>query len=246
MAVPATVDPDEIARFNRLAADWWDEDGKLRPLHRMNPARLAFIKDIVCRRFGRDAAGIRAFTGLQMLDIGCGGGILAEPLARLGAEMVGADAAEEAVAAAQAHAAAGGLAIDYRATTAEALASSGERFDVVLAMEIVEHVPDFAAFLATCAGLVRPGGLLFVATLNRTLRSFALAIVGAEYVLRWVPRGSHQWSKFVRPEEIAAAFRAAGLKAAGETGIVYNPIADDWRRSPDMAVNFIMAAGRAA
>ena len=177
-----------------------------------------------------------------MLDIGCGGGILSEPLARLGAQMVGADPAEENIAAARAHAQASGVAVDYRATTAEELAEAGERFDVVLAMEVVEHVADVPAFVATCASMVKPGGLMIAATLNRTLKSFALAIVGAEYVLRWVPRGTHQWDKFVKPEELEAAIERSGLRVIGERGVIYNPFADRWQLSSDMDVNYMLVA----
>ncbi len=239
------VDSAEIARFNALAAEWWDEAGKLRPIHAFNPARLTFIRDAVCRRLGRDPLAARPYAGLRTLDIGCGGGILAEPLARLGAEVVGADAAADAIAVARRHAEAAGLAIDYRVATAEALAEAGESFDVVLALEVVEHVPDVSAFIAAAAMLARPGGLMVVATLNRTLRSYALAIVGAEYLLRWLPRGTHQWSRFVTPAELAAAFRGAGLAPGPESGVVYNPLRDAWRLSSDMAVNYLMAATKA-
>jgi len=179
-----------------------------------------------------------------MLDIGCGGGILSEPLARLGAQMVGADPAQENIEAARAHAQASGVAVDYRAITAEELAEAGERFDVVLAMEVVEHVADVPAFVATCAAMVKPGGLMIAATLNRTLKSFALAIVGAEYVLRWVPRGTHQWDKFVKPEELEAAIEGSGLRVIGERGVIYNPFADRWQLSSDMDVNYMLAAAR--
>ena len=203
----SSVDAAEVERFSALAADWWSLRGPMAALHKLNPLRLAFIRDKVCERFDRDAKKLDCLKGLRILDIGCGAGILSEPLARLGAQMVGADPAEENIVAASAHAQESGLAIDYRATTAEDLAVQAERFDVVLAMEVVEHVTDVASFVATCAGMVKPGGLLIAATLNRTLKSFALAIIGAEYVLRWLPRGTHQWDKFVTPQELEDALR---------------------------------------
>jgi 2-polyprenyl-6-hydroxyphenyl methylase/3-demethylubiquinone-9 3-methyltransferase len=238
----STVDAAEIARFAALAEDWWRPGGSMRALHRINPVRLAFIKEEVCRHFGRDVAALDAFSGLRMLDIGCGGGILSEPLARLGAEVVGADAAAETIAAARLHAGQSGLGIDYRATTAEALAAAGERFDVVLALEIIEHVPDAAHFVRLCAGMVKERGLMICSTLNRTMRAFALAIVGAEYVLGWLPRGTHQWSKFVTPAELEAAFRAAALKPGEARGMVYDPLGDRWRLAADTAVNYLMVA----
>ncbi|HVZ52464.1 MAG TPA: bifunctional 2-polyprenyl-6-hydroxyphenol methylase/3-demethylubiquinol 3-O-methyltransferase UbiG [Pseudolabrys sp.] len=237
----SSVDSAEIERFGRMAADWWDPRGPMAALHKLNPVRVGYIRDRAAERFGRDPKRLDCLKGLRMLDIGCGAGILSEPLARLGAEMVGADPAEENIAAAKAHAGEGGLSIDYRATTAEALAAAGERFDVVLAMEVVEHVNDVDAFVATCATMVKPGGLMLAATLNRTLKSFALAIVGAEYVLRWVPRGTHQWDKFVTPQELEGAFEDAGLDVIGERGVVYNPFADRWQLSSDTDVNYMLA-----
>ncbi|MFZ0403437.1 MAG: bifunctional 2-polyprenyl-6-hydroxyphenol methylase/3-demethylubiquinol 3-O-methyltransferase UbiG, partial [Pseudolabrys sp.] len=198
----SSVDQAEIERFSRHAADWWDARGPMAALHKFNPVRLGYIRDQAAACFNRDPKKLDCLKGLRMLDIGCGGGILSEPLARLGAEMVGADPSEDNINAAQAHAETAGLAVDYRAITAEELAADGERFDVVLAMEVVEHVIDVRAFVASCATMVKPGGLMIAATLNRTLKSFALAIVGAEYVLRWVPRGTHQWDKFVTPVEL--------------------------------------------
>ncbi|HEY6026041.1 MAG TPA: bifunctional 2-polyprenyl-6-hydroxyphenol methylase/3-demethylubiquinol 3-O-methyltransferase UbiG, partial [Pseudolabrys sp.] len=237
-------DPREVEQFARMAATWWDPRGPMAPLHKLNPVRLAYIRDRAAERFGRDPKLLGCLKGLRMLDIGCGAGILSEPLARLGADLVGVDPAAENIEAARVHAADGGVAVDYRATTAEALAEAGERFDVVLAMEVVEHVVDVPAFVATCASMVRPGGLLMMATLNRTLKSFALAIVGAEYVLRWVPRGTHQWDKFVKPEELETAIEAAGLQVIGERGVIYNPLADRWQLSSDMDVNYMLAAAR--
>jgi 2-polyprenyl-6-hydroxyphenyl methylase/3-demethylubiquinone-9 3-methyltransferase len=241
-----TVDEAELARFAALAGEWWDPRGKMAPLHKFNPVRLGYIRDAACRRFGRDPRRLDCLEGLRMLDIGCGGGILSEPLARLGADMVGADPAEANIEAARVHAADGGLAIDYRATTAEALAEAGERFDIVLAMEVVEHVADVNLFVALTGAMVKPGGLMVAATLNRTLKSFALAIVGAEYVLRWLPRGTHQWDKFVTPNELEIALERAGLRIIDETGVVYNPLADSWRIASDMDVNYMVTAERAA
>jgi len=238
----STVDAAEVERFSRHAADWWDPRGPMAALHKFNPARLAYIRDQACARFGRDPRKLDCLNGLRMLDIGCGGGILSEPLARLGAAMVGADPAEENVEAARAHAEEQGLPIDYRATTAETLAEAGETFDVVLAMEVVEHVTDVALFVSACAAMVKPGGLLVAATLNRTLKSFALAIVGAEYVLRWVPRGTHQWDKFVTPRELERAVENTGLRVTGERGVIYNLLADRWQLSSDMDVNYMLVA----
>jgi 2-polyprenyl-6-hydroxyphenyl methylase/3-demethylubiquinone-9 3-methyltransferase len=213
-------------------------------LHKFNPVRLAYIRDQAAAQFDRDPKKLDCLKGLRMLDIGCGAGILSEPLARLGAQMVGADPAEENIAAARTHAEEMGVKVDYRATTAEALAEAGERFDAVLAMEVVEHVNDVPEFVATCASMVKPGGLMIAATLNRTLKSFALAIVGAEYVLRWVPRGTHQWDKFVTPAELEIAFERAGLQVTAERGVIYNPFADRWQLSSDMDVNYMLAATR--
>jgi 2-polyprenyl-6-hydroxyphenyl methylase/3-demethylubiquinone-9 3-methyltransferase len=237
-----TVDAAEVERFSRHAAEWWDPRGPMAALHKFNPVRLAYIRDQAAARFGRDPRKLDCLAGLRMLDIGCGGGILSEPLARLGAHMVGADPAEENIEAARAHAQEQGLAVDYRATTAEDLAAGHERFDVVLAMEVVEHVTDVALFVSTCASMVKPGGLFIAATLNRTLKSFALAIVGAEYVLRWIPRGTHQWDKFVTPRELETAVENTGLRVTGERGVVYNPFADRWQLSSDMDVNYMLVA----
>jgi 2-polyprenyl-6-hydroxyphenyl methylase / 3-demethylubiquinone-9 3-methyltransferase len=241
-----TVDPSEIAKFERMAAEWWDADGKFRPLHKINPVRIAYVRDKIAEHFGRDVKAGKALAGLRLLDIGCGGGLLTEPMARLGAETVGIDPSETNIAVARLHAEKAGLAIDYRATTAEALVESGERFDVVLAMEVVEHVADIDAFIAACAALVKPGGLLFLATINRTPKAFALAIVGAEYVLRWLPRGTHDYSKLVRPGELKTTLSAAGLSLADQTGVSYNPLADRWSRSADMDVNYMVVAEKAA
>jgi 2-polyprenyl-6-hydroxyphenyl methylase/3-demethylubiquinone-9 3-methyltransferase len=239
----STVDAAEVARFSHLADDWWDERGPMAALHKFNPVRLAYIRDTACRRFGRDPKSLGCLKGLRILDIGCGGGILSEPLARLGAAVVGADPSESNIAVAGRHAAQSDVMVDYRCTTAEALAETRERFDVVLAMEVVEHVADVELFVERCASMVRPGGLMIVATLNRTLKSFALAIVGAEYILRWLPRGSHQWDKFVTPNELEIALEKAGLGLIDETGVIYNLFADRWQLSTDMDVNYMVAAG---
>ena len=241
-----TVDPSEVERFSALAATWWDPRGKMGMLHRFNPVRLGFIKETVCRQFAREPKDLRALTGLRILDIGCGGGLLCEPLARLGAAVVGVDPAERNIEAAKIHAAGAGLAIDYRVATAEALADAGERFEVVLAMEVVEHVADLALFVERCAEMVNPGGLMIVATINRTLKSFALAIVGAEYVLRWLPRGTHRWDKFVTPDEIEALLLRRGLSQIAATGVVYDLLGDRWRLSSDMDVNYMLACARPA
>jgi 2-polyprenyl-6-hydroxyphenyl methylase/3-demethylubiquinone-9 3-methyltransferase len=242
----ASVDDAEIGRFSKLAATWWDPKGPMAALHKFNPLRLSYIRAQAAAHFDLDPKKLDCLKGLRMLDIGCGAGILSEPLARLGASMVGADPAEENIEAARAHAEATGVSVDYRATTAEGLAEAGEQFDIVLAMEVVEHVVDVPAFVETCADMVKPGGLLFAATINRTLKSFALAIVGAEYVLRWVPRGTHQWDKFVKPEELELALEDAGLEVIGERGVIYNLLIDRWQLSSDMDVNYMVVAQRPA
>jgi 2-polyprenyl-6-hydroxyphenyl methylase/3-demethylubiquinone-9 3-methyltransferase len=240
-----TVDQSEVARFSRLAGQWWDQRGAMAPLHKFNPVRLGYVRDQTAAHFSRDPGRLDSLTGLRMLDIGCGGGILSEPLARLGASVVGADPSESNIAAAKHHAAVAGLAIDYRATTAEALAAAGESFDVVLAMEVVEHVADLGLFANVAAKMVRPGGLMFVATINRTLKSFALAIVGAEYILRWLPRGTHRWEKFVTPNELEIALEHAGLHIGDATGVIYNLLGDRWQMSSDMDVNYMVVAEKA-
>jgi len=245
LAAPAfenSADPDEIRRFAAIAEGWWDPDGEFKPLHRLNPTRLAFIRDHLAAHFGRDIRAKRPFEGLKLLDIGCGGGLVAEPLARLGFAVTGVDAAAEGIEIASAHAKAHGLAIDYRVGTAEALFEAGKQFDAVTALEIVEHVVDPAAFLGTIGGLVRPGGAVVLSTLNRTPRSWALGIVGAEYLLRWVPRGTHRWSKFVRPSELAAAARRAGLGVRDLAGMSYDPLSGTWSLSRDLGINYLMFA----
>ena len=241
----STVDEDEVAHFARLSRQWWDAHGPMAALHKLNPVRLAYIRDIAASHFDRDPARLDSLKGLRILDIGCGGGVLSEPLARLGAAVVGADPAESNIEAAQHHAAQAGLEIDYRCTTAEALKARGEVFDIVLAMEVIEHVADFNLFIELTAAMVKPGGLLFVATLNRTMKSFALAIVGAEYILRWLPRGTHQWDKFITPEELEIAIEQSGLRVAGERGVIYNLFADRWQLSTDMDVNYMVVAEKA-
>ncbi|HVV61756.1 MAG TPA: bifunctional 2-polyprenyl-6-hydroxyphenol methylase/3-demethylubiquinol 3-O-methyltransferase UbiG [Pseudolabrys sp.] len=238
----STVDADEVERFSRHAADWWNPRGPMAALHKFNPVRLAYIRDKAAAHFDRDAKKLDCLKGLRILDIGCGGGILSEPLARIGADVVGADPAEDNIAAARAHAQDTGVTVDYRATTAEELAAASERFDIVLAMEVVEHVADVPLFVKTCAAMVKPDGLMFVATLNRTLKSFALAIVGAEYVLRWLPRGTHQWDKFVTPNELEIAIEQSGMRVTGEKGVIYNLFADRWELSSDTDVNYMVVA----
>lgn len=242
----STIDEAEVARFSALAETWWDPRGEMAVLHKFNPVRLAYIRDAACKRFERNPKHLDSLKGLRILDIGCGGGILSEPLARLGAQVTGADPAEKNIAVAKLHAEQSGVAVDYRATTAEALADAGERFDIVLAMEVVEHVADMTLFVARCAEMVRPGGLMIAATINRTLKSFALAIVGAEYVLRWLPRGTHQWDKFVTPDELEIAMERAGLRTSDERGVIYNLLADRWELSTDTDVNYMVLAEKAA
>jgi 2-polyprenyl-6-hydroxyphenyl methylase / 3-demethylubiquinone-9 3-methyltransferase len=242
----ATVDADEVARFSQLARQWWDPHGPMAALHKFNPVRLTYIRDRAAEHFARDPARLDSLAGLRILDIGCGAGILCEPLARLGAAVVGADPSASNIAVARRHAAEAGLAIDYRESAAEDLARTGEVFDVVLAMEVVEHVADVGLFVALTASLVKPGGLLFVATLNRTAKSFALAIVGAEYILRWLPRGTHRWDKFVTPNELDIAIVQGGLRITGETGVIYNLFADRWQLGRDMDVNYMVVAEKPA
>lgn len=240
----ASIDLDEVARFDAQAASWWNEAGPMRVLHRFNPVRLGFIRDTACRHFGRDPRELGVLGGLSLVDIGCGGGVLSEPLARLGARVTGLDPAAANIAIARAHAEAADVMIDYRPESIEAVVAAGERFDIVLAMEVIEHVADLPAFVRTACAAVKPGGLLFAATINRTMRSFALAIVGAEYVLRWLPRGTHDWERFVRPEELSRAVEAGGLRAMETTGVVYDLVGDAWRTSRDTAVNYMIAAER--
>ncbi len=242
----ATLDPSEVERFRALAAKWWDPEGEFAPLHAIGPERLRFLREHLVRHFARDAQSAQPLASLRIADIGCGGGLVSEPLARLGASVTGIDPAEENVAAARAHAAESGLEIDYRAARAEDLAAEGAQFDAVIALEVVEHVPDVPAFIGVCATLLRPGGLMLISTINRTARAFALAIVGAEYVLRWLPRGTHQWDRFVTPEELADALRASGLRVVDTRGLVFNPLKREWRLSDDTGVNYFVSAAKPA
>jgi len=243
-AAQTTIDQDEVARFSAMAAEWWNPKGKFRPLHKFNPVRLTYIRDHVAAHFGRDPRSDKPLSGLRVLDIGCGGGLLSEPMARMGAEVLGADASQTNVEVASIHAAQSGADVRYEAVTSEELAARGERFDVVLNMEVVEHVSDVDLFLSSCAEMVKPGGLMFVATINRTLKARALAIIGAEYVLRWLPRGTHQYEKLVRPEEIETPLNVAGMNVIDRTGVFYNPLQDQWNLSRDMDVNYMMLLER--
>ena len=245
-ATAPSLDPAEVEKFSKIAAEWWNPEGKFAVLHVFNPVRLAFIKEQVTARFGRDPFDRRPFAGLRLLDIGCGGGLLSEPMARLGAEVVGADPSEKNIKTARVHAAEQELQIDYRVATAESLLADGELFDVILNLEVIEHVADPASFVKVCAGMLRPGGLMFVATINRTLKSFGLAIIGAEYILGWLPRGTHQWEKLIKPEELHEWLGANGLDILGETGVAYSPLTGEWRRSRDMDVNYMLVARKTA
>jgi 2-polyprenyl-6-hydroxyphenyl methylase/3-demethylubiquinone-9 3-methyltransferase len=238
----ATLDPREVERFEQLAGAWWDPSGKFRPLHRQGPARLSFIRESLARHFGRPPYELKPLTNLYILDIGCGGGLVAEPLARLGGRVTGIDPTPDAIAVARRHAEAQGLTIDYRAARAEALIDAGETFDAVVCLEVVEHVPDAGAFIKTIAGLVRPGGVLVLSTLNRTWRSYALAIVAAEYLLGWLPRGTHDWQRFVTPEELGRHLIAAGFEEPRFSGLVYDVMRDEWRLDPDRDVNYLATA----
>jgi len=243
----SSIDPAEVERFSRIAAEWWDPKGKFAPLHRFNPVRLAFIREQALHRFGRDPSARRPFEGLRLLDIGCGGGLLCEPMSRLGFQVVGLDASERNIATASAHAAEVGVVVDYRATTAEALLASGEAmFDLILNMEVIEHVADPGGFLRDCAQLLAPGGLMIVATLNRTLKALALAKVGAEYVLRWLPVGTHDWSKFLKPEELRGFLASEALAVDGPYGVVFDPLSGRWSQSHDVDVNYMMTVARDA
>jgi len=239
-----SIDPAEVARFSALADEWWDPSGKFRPLHKFNPVRLKYIKEKTCQNFGLDEKDARAFNGLRFLDIGCGGGLLCEPMARLGASITGADASQTNIEVAKSHAKQSGLLIDYQAITAEQLEQSGGQFDVILNMEVVEHVADVELFMSSCARMVKPGGLMFVATINRTAKARALAIFMAEDVLKWLPKGTHTYEKLVTPEELEAPIVREGLEVIDQTGVFYNPLMDTWNRSRDMDVNYMMLAKR--
>lgn len=237
-----TVDPAEIARFTAMADTWWDPTGPFKPLHQLNPIRLTFIRDQVAAHFGRDPRTAKPLSGLSVLDIGCGGGLTAEPLVRLGANVTAIDAGEENVKIASLHAEQSGLAVDYRHASAEELVERGESFDMVLALEVVEHVADLPAFMASVAALMKPGGAAVIATLNRTPQSFLLGIIGAEYLLGWLPRGTHEWRKFVRPSELARLLRGHGVSINVLRGVTYHPLADAWRLSRDLGVNYMAFA----
>jgi len=238
-----TVDADEIDKFSAMAADWWNPTGKFKPLHKFNPVRLTHIRNEICAHFGRDPNAPRPLEGLRLLDIGCGGGLVSEPMARLGAEVTGIDAAEKNVKTALTHAAEQGVTVDYRATTAEDLLASGvEPFDAVLNLEVVEHVADVDLFLKTSANLVRPGGIMFVATINRTLKAFATAKFAAEYILRWLPIGTHDQNKFVKPEEARHALEGAGMQVQAPVGMSYQPLTDKWHVTGDASVNYMITA----
>jgi len=238
----SSVDEAEVAKFTRMAAEWWDPNGKFRPLHEFNPVRLKFIRALAAEHYHRDDKSLKPFGGLSLLDIGCGGGLVSEPMARMGFTVLGADASEKNVKTASAHAAGAGLVLDYRAVTAEALAEEGARFDVILNMEVVEHVADLGGFLRACGALLKPGGFMLVATLNRTLKSLALAKIGVEYVLRWLPAGTHDWNRFVKPAELERLLEEAGLKVTGVQGVAFDPLRWEWRLSPDTDVNYMVVA----
>ncbi len=245
-AAKTTIDQSEVDRFSAMAAEWWSPTGKFKPLHKFNPVRLAYIRDKAAENFSRNPKSAKPLEGLRVLDIGCGGGLLSEPVARMGAEVVGADPSEKNIGIASTHAKASGVTVDYRAVTAEQLAEAGEAFDIVLNMEVVEHVADVELFMNTCAGMVRPGGLMFVATINRTMKAAALAIFAAENVLRWLPRGTHQYEKLVRPEELEKPLVANALEIIDRTGVFFNPLANQWNLSKDMDVNYMLLAKRPA
>jgi len=245
MSATTTIDPSEIAKFEAMAAEWWDPQGKFKPLHMLNPTRLDYIVSQICVDFARDPEAPTPFEGLRILDIGCGGGLLSEPMARLGAQVVGADAAERNIPVARIHAEQSGLDIDYRHTSAEALAEAGEQFDVVLNMEVVEHVSDPPAYLRACHDLLKPGGLMVCSTLNRNPKSFVMAIIGAEHVMRWLPKGTHDWNKFITPDELFAMLSQAGLEPVDRKGFVFNPLAWSWSISDrDLGVNYVTSSHR--
>lgn len=243
-AARTTIDQAEIDHFSRIAAEWWNPQGKFRPLHKFNPTRLSYIKEKICLIFERDPNQEKPLQGLRILDIGCGGGLLCEPMARLGAQVVGADASNTNIQVAKIHAQESGVSIDYRTTTAEALAEAGEQFDIVLNMEVVEHVADVDLFMSAVCKMVKPEGIMFVATINRTWKAWGLAIIGAEYVLRWLPKGTHDYNKFLQPNELKSDLVKNGLTLIDELGVSYNPLNDTWNRSKDMDVNYMLLARR--
>lgn len=238
------VDPSEIARFNALAAEWWNPNGPMKPLHRINPVRLSYLKDEFAKHFARDSRAMRPFEGLRLLDIGCGAGLVAEPMAKQGFAVTAIDLAEENIAAAKLHAEQSGVKVDYRAAAVETLPLDAP-FDAISLLEVVEHVPDVGEFIAEAARRLKPGGLLIASTLNRTLKAYALAIVGAEYVLRWVPRGTHDWQKFVTPNELEGHLEAASLTPIARQGLVFNPLGNAWHLSSDCDVNYFVVARKA-
>jgi 2-polyprenyl-6-hydroxyphenyl methylase / 3-demethylubiquinone-9 3-methyltransferase len=238
------VDRTEVERFAGEAAGWWDPKGNFAPLHRVTPLRLSWIRGQMLRHFGGDGNSRKPLSGISVVDIGCGGGLVAEPLTRLGATVLGVDPGAANIAAASAHAQTQGLAVEYRAGTAQELEAEGRVFDCVIALEVIEHVPDAGAFVASCAALTRPGGLVLLSTINRTAKAFALAIMGAEYVLRWLPRGTHRWDRFVTPDEMEAALRSSGLAPAGHSGMALGPLSGEWRLTQDLDVNYFTAAAK--
>ena len=241
----STIDAAEVAKFEAMAAEWWNPDGKFKPLHMLNPCRLDYITGQIAAEFDRDLTQDQPFAGLRILDIGCGGGLLSEPMARLGADVVGADAAPRNIPVARLHAEQAGLKIDYRHTTAEGLAAAGEQFDVVLNMEVVEHVADPQAYLTACHALLKPGGLMVCSTLNRNPKSFAMAIIGAEWVMRWLPKGTHDWRKFITPDELYVLLRKAGLDPVDRKGMVFNPLGWSWSLSArDLSCNYVTTSLR--
>ena len=243
MAMTSTIDPAEVAKFEAMAAEWWNPNGKFKPLHMLNPCRLDYITAQIAAEFDRDLTTLNPFKGLRILDIGCGGGLLSEPMARLGAVVVGADAAPRNIPVAQLHADAAGLTIDYRHTTAEDLAAAGEQFDVILNMEVVEHVADPLAYLTACQMLLKPKGLMICSTLNRNSKSFVMAIIGAEWVMRWLPKGTHDWAKFITPDELYDLLRRAGLNPVDRKGMVFNPIGWSWSLSAkDLSCNYVTSS----
>ena len=241
----SSVDSAEVAKFSRLAAEWWDPSGKFAPLHKFNPVRLSFIRDQALARFQRDRQSLRPFDGLSLLDIGCGGGLVSEPMSRLGFAVMGADASEKNIGTARTHAAQSDAAVNYRVATAEALAEAGESFDVVLNMEVVEHVADVGTYLAACARLVNPGGITVVASINKTLKSLLLAKFAAEYVLQWMPKGTHDWNRFLPPGEIQKSLEETGLTILKTQGVFFDVLTWDWRLSSDIDVNYMVVAGKA-
>jgi 2-polyprenyl-6-hydroxyphenyl methylase/3-demethylubiquinone-9 3-methyltransferase len=244
MTETSSIDAAEVAKFSAMADEWWDPTGKFAPLHKFNPVRLAFIRDMAAGHFGRDPKLLAPFGGLSLLDIGCGGGLLSEPMAKLGFETLGADASERNVMTAAAHAAATGVRVAYRATTAEALAEEGLTFDVVLNMEVVEHVADLPSYLTSCSTLIKPGGLMFVATLNKTLKSLALAKIGAEYILGWLPRGTHDWSRFIEPAKLRSMLEESDLNILKTQGVAFDPLSWNWKLSSDTDVNYMVVTIR--